>query len=395
MEPGRRTLVALTRPTNEHWIIPEIRVQDTTSSLRQQEQSLVIQAAIPPPPPHDPPREKTGNARRRPVTGERSSTQEYLSRCLLPSIVDTWLENFAIYHSTIAAAFGLGWLVYSRASRMDMQTWTASVMASQHCVSEEPPSVYCIGSSEDMKVTKRPDHSLHGSLTVETSQNYAIGSGEGEIPSPIEDASPIEITTPVDLTTPIEVTSPVEVTSPIEVTFPIGAMTSIAITSPIAITPRIEVVPSKQPQSNSESKTKDQAFATHALLRKHYKFLLPWVSKQPETPIEERSMSSAHSMSENRMADEFRRMSLSHFAELSTAVYCDVRRRDEQVSPASPQPPRPEPWTRNKQNESRMVLCRTVNEQYHRLVMALVLEQARRLAEIRIRIHRRNLVSQR
>jgi hypothetical protein len=119
---------------------------------------------------------------------------------------------------------------------------------------------------------------------------------------------------------------------------------------------------------------------------------VPWVSKQPETPVEEERTYSARSTSENRMADEFRRLSLSHFAELSTAVYCDVRRRDELASPASPQPPRPEPWMRNKQNESRMVLCRTVNAQYHRLVMAVVLEQARRLAEIRIRIHRRCLI---
>jgi hypothetical protein len=38
-----------------------------------------------------------------------------------------------------------------------------------------------------------------------------------------------------------------------------------------------------------------------------------------------------------------------------------------------------------------MVLCRTINEQYLRLVLALVLELARRIAEIRIRIRRQGV----
>jgi hypothetical protein len=39
-----------------------------------------------------------------------------------------------------------------------------------------------------------------------------------------------------------------------------------------------------------------------------------------------------------------------------------------------------------------MVLCRTINEQYLRLVLALVLELARRIAEIRIGVRRRGVI---
>lgn len=154
----------------------------------------------------------------------------------------------------------------------------------------------------------------------------------------------------------------------------------------------IEVTLSTHAPSSSESKVKDSTFVMHALLRKHYKYLLPWLSNQPETPVEEASVERLGRNADNETADQFRRLSLHNFAELSAVIYSEVRRREE-ILPESAQPSMQEPWTRNKQNEARMVLCRVVKKQYHRLVMAVVLEQARRLAEIRIRLYRRHAIA--
>jgi hypothetical protein len=119
---------------------------------------------------------------------------------------------------------------------------------------------------------------------------------------------------------------------------------------------------------------------SQALLQKHIAYLEPWVSKQPFPANEEPETA------ESRIEDELRRMSLPAFTDLSTAIYRDVRRREQESSPGSPNPPQTPAWDR--EHAPRMVLCRTINEQYLRLVLALVLELARRIAEIRIRIRR-------
>ena len=298
------------------------------------------QAQIPPPPPqHHPP---TQNMQRTTQpTLERGGMQSVAPTCLLPSIVNIWFGNFTAVRSTIATAFGLGWAVYTRAFRLDLQTWTSSIKALQPALNKELLSDYCVEGLGDCGGTDRSRPWLHASLTVETPTSYSFRDNNQDAPSPIEIETP------------------------------------------------------KLPPASCNSRSRDPAYTTHALLRKHFNYLLPWVSNLPETPFEDDSASTGgtDTTAENRMADEFRRMSTQHFTDLSTAIYRDVRRREQESSPESPQPPRWEPCMRNKQNESRMVLCRTINEQYHRLVMAVVLEQARRLADIRIRILRRDLVS--
>ena len=127
---------------------------------------------------------------------------------------------------------------------------------------------------------------------------------------------------------------------------------------------------------------------TQTLLQKHIAYLEPWVSKQPLLDLEKASKA------EGKIEHDFRRMSLPAFSDLSTAIYKDVRRREQESSPQSPNPPQTPGWDgRTKENEARMVLCRTINEQYLRLVLALVLELARRIAEIRIELRRQAVVA--
>ena len=179
---------------------------------------------------------------------------------------------------------------------MDVQTLTIGFVASQHCSGGDMPLAFCVEGPEDANAADRLDRSNPGCLTIETSQSCAMKRSEAQPPS----SNP-----------------------------------------PIVVSPRY-------PQTNPDGRFKEHAFATHALLRKHYKYLLPWVSQLPATPVEEANAKSARIASDFRMADEFRRMSMSGFTDLSTAVYCDVRRRDEQSSPASPQPYISEPWMRNR-----------------------------------------------
>jgi hypothetical protein len=129
-----------------------------------------------------------------------------------------------------------------------------------------------------------------------------------------------------------------------------------------------------------EIEKQDRKTKSQALLQKHIAYLEPWVSRQPFPANEEPEAA------ENRIEDELRRMSLPAFTDLSTAIYRDVRRREQESSPGSPNPPQTPGWDR--EHAPRMVLCRTINEQYLRLVLALVLELARRIAEIRIGIRR-------
>lgn len=209
------------------------------------------------------------------------------------------------------------------------------------------------------------------------------------------DSAPMMRQSPVchDLASSRELSIPDE-TQSMDRTPPAPASTegsSLQCSEPASPMP-IEMMSAKQPQLRTDTKIKDTAFITHALLRKHYKYLLPWLSNQPETPVEEEDPYGSSATSKNCMAGEFHAMSLRIFCDISTAIYDDVRRREEEILPESPQQ---EPWIRNKQNESRMVLCRTFNEHYVRLVTTVVLEQARRLAEIRIRLHRRYALAKR
>ena len=149
----------------------------------------------------------------------------------------------------------------------------------------------------------------------------------------------------------------------------------------------------KEPQPQLDHILKDPDLTTHALLRKHYKYLLPWLSNQPRPSADATNIES-EALSYKQMTEEFRQLSLSHFTELSWAIYHDVRRREQDaLLESTTGQPQVETWTRNKQNESRMVLCRILNEHFYRLITAVVLEQARRLSEIRIKIYRSGLLT--
>lgn len=148
-----------------------------------------------------------------------------------------------------------------------------------------------------------------------------------------------------------------------------------------------------QPHACPEHILKDPDLTTHALLRKHYKYLLPWVSSQPKPSANAENIES-EALSYQRMTEEFRQLSLSHFTDLSWAIYHDVRRREQDaLLELVTGQPQVETWTRNKQNESRMVLCRILNDHFYRVITAVVLEQARRLSEIRIRIYRSGILT--
>ena len=134
----------------------------------------------------------------------------------------------------------------------------------------------------------------------------------------------------------------------------------------------------------------DPAHAARELLQKHFNYLMPWVSSQPSDDDD-----PEETIADSTVTNELSRMSMQSFTELSTAIYRDVRRREQESSPESPYPPKWDQCIRNRQNDSRMVLCRTINEQFYRLVLALVLEQARRLVEIRIRLDRRAAMTKR
>ena len=133
-----------------------------------------------------------------------------------------------------------------------------------------------------------------------------------------------------------------------------------------------------------ENEKQDREAKSQPLLQKHIAYLEPWVSKQP-FPANEITEDS-----ESRLEDELRRMSLPAFTDLSTAIYRDVRRREQESSPGSPNPPQTPGWDR--EHAPRMVLCRTINAQYLRLVLALVLELARRITETRIAIKRATVI---
>ena len=253
----------------------------------------------------------------------------------VPPLTSPWLANLEALRSTLTTLFGLGWFLYSRTFKATMQTPTARSAA-----------VLRVSKRQDLpnssaKISMRPvstdksQRQPNRSLSIETPK-----SGSFEY---------LEQTT----------------------------------SSPAALETGSFV------QRRAVTRNKDPDILMHALLRRHYKYLLPWISTQPEPRMEDGDADGPDADSYKRMTDEFRQLSLPHFTDLSGAIYRDVRRRED-ASPDSPQQLKQELWMRNRQNEARMVLCRTVNEHLNRLVTVVVLEQARRLAEIRIKIHRRS-----
>lgn len=153
-----------------------------------------------------------------------------------------------------------------------------------------------------------------------------------------------------------------------------------------------ELKSSTESLSNSESDgaTARAVTSEQKLLQKHFDYLMPWISSQPSAENEDEAVS------ESKIAHDFHCMSMRHFTEMSTAIYRDVRRRESQPSPNDVHPR--VSWDqciRNAQNESRILLCRTINEQFNRLVLALVLEQSRRLTELKIRARRKAVAAER
>lgn len=145
--------------------------------------------------------------------------------------------------------------------------------------------------------------------------------------------------------------------------------------------------------SRPKGRSKHYDHAAHEKIRKHYDYILSWVSNKRDHLTGDDPVDDITIASDNHLSDEFRQMTLRDFTDLSCVIYQDVRLRENDGSPERPQPSKFEPWTRNQLNESRIVLCRAINEQFSRLVTALVLEQARRLAELRIRMQRHDLVT--
>lgn len=137
---------------------------------------------------------------------------------------------------------------------------------------------------------------------------------------------------------------------------------------------------SRQDSAIDRNEKPDGRAGIQTLLQKHMAYLEPWISKQPIFTKDEGNSP------ESKIESEMRRMSLAAFTDLSTAIYKDVRRRENESSPLSPNPPQTPGTPGHKENDARMVLCRTINEQYLRLVLALVLELARRIAGIRVEI---------
>lgn len=264
-----------------------------------------------------------------------TNTSDANQSCLLQSIMDNRASSMAVIQGSVLTAIGLGWAVYSRIFRFNLEAWVSK-----------------FGQFEPNQ-----DKDVLSDFTTE----------EVERPAPV-DQQP-------RLNTSVQRQKRVNIASP-----------STPQAAPIEV--KIIVTDDCKPQldENQDSKSKAQS-----LLEKHIAYLEPWVSKQPFSPNEECQTQS----SESRIDEELRRMSLPAFTDLSKAIYRDVRRREQETSPESPNPPQTPGWdgcVRNRENEARMVLCRTINEQYLRLVLALVLELARRIAEIRIGVRRRGVI---
>lgn len=315
MDSGRSTPVAMSRPSSRH-----------SANLEVNDGSMVANSR----PPEDSSQNQTlsGGGQRpeciRSTTWPSVNTGDLNERCILKSILQNRASSIAIIHGSVLTAIGLGWAVYSRIFRFNLESWSSKFGRPKPSESEEASSNFD---------------------TKEIEKNRSTS------PKPRLDTSAL-------------------------------ATEAIPTTPVILVQAKAENEASEEAQNASIDmldKNHDK-IETQALLQKHISYLEPWVSKQPlPFPSDEKP-----SDSESKIENDFRRMSLPAFADLSMAIYKDVRRREQESSPQSPNPPQTPGWERNKENEARMVLCRTINEQYLRLVLALVLELARRIAEIRI-----------
>lgn len=303
--------------------------KDATTHCQVQE-GKVCMTATPPPPPHcprHPPEARTTRG----IDTERASEQ------LSPSFSTMCTSNLAAFSFNISTTICLGWAVYSRVLRSDPAIRRGIETSRKHSRSN--------GAFSD-HVDKKP--SIHNAACEPQ----------------------------------------------IDISVPLPRL-------PSTTCPSTRTEKRSDPQiDDGDQRTKDAThkyqkrvtnLASHDVLRKHHEYLLPWVSSQSGSPVEDNFENS--NIIGNHMTDEFRQMSLRHFTDLSEAIYRDVRRREKDCSPERTPRLKSEPWTRNKHNESRMILCRTINEQFYHLVMALVLEQAQRLAQLRMKLHRYGLIS--
>ena len=341
MESGRATPEAMKRPTQRPQSVSELSLPaDRTSSARLEEQ---VSPPTPPesveqptsrPRPADGPRYYYGS-----TTPQSGQTEKLEQNCSRQDQFLTWVGNFAAVQGCVLTGFGLGWAISSRILRSNLEDWTTSI--------EVPKPTQDTNFLPDFSNVKDRDRNISNSLPrLNTSCNPRQND------------------------------------------------------SPVAREPTRNKMSYPRPESNDASKSNrssgthkpDDLLATQTLLRKHFDYLMPWISSQPADDDE---TSEEAISSDTKIDSELCCMSIEHFTDLSTAIYRDVRRREQQPSPGDTYPQKWDQCMRNRQNEARMVLCRTINEQFHRLVLALVLEQARRLAELRVRINRKALVASR
>lgn len=314
MESGRSTPVAMSRPSSRH-----------SANLEVNDGSMVANSR----PPEDTTQHRASSVGQRPeclrsTTWPSVNTENLSERGILKSVLQNRASSIAIIHGSVLTAIGLGWAVYSRIFRFNLESWISKFGRPKPSESEEAKSDF---------------------------DSKGIEEARSASPKPRLNTSAL-------------------------------ASEAVATTPVILVQAEAENEASEDAQDASLDmldKNHDE-IETQALLQKHISYLEPWVSKQPLPLLGDEKPSESGSKIEN----DFRRMSLPAFADLSTAIYRDVRRREQESSPQSPNPPQTPGWERNKENEARMVLCRTINEQYLRLVLALVLELARRIAEIRI-----------
>lgn len=341
MGPGRSTPVAMRRPASAPTSGSPGEGQAAAGRSNRQENSNNPEAdGLPTTTPHPPLQHSVRGSGPPGIRSNGSRVFLYPSSpTLFPSMIAACMSTLAAFSSTVAATVCLGWLVYSRPFRSDREDWKGEFISQK---------------------------SLTSSNTVSNTSEEALGSSKATFPA---NSRPLESLPAL----PIE-------------------SASVQCVEGEAKIP-MEIACKPPSTSRTTRRLRHHDHAMYEKLRKHYDYLLSWLSNQHEDFVKNDPIHDTAIGSDNTMDDEFRQMSLRHFTDLSSVIYQDVRRRENDGSPERPQPSTFEPWMRNKRNESRMVLCRTINEQFSRLVVALVLEQARRLAELRIKMQRRGLVT--
>ena len=334
MESGRSTPVAMSRPASRGLTTEDTVVADLARPPESRRTQQNYGALFP---------SLNGNERSRTEVFDFASFQSYRTSesnqsCMLQAILDNRTSSMAVIQGSVLTAIGLGWAVYSRIFRFNLESWISKFGQLESDANKDVLSDFTLKGTQQLPPV---DQQPRLDTSVQPKTNVNIASPSTPQATPLE----VKINRPDDCS------------------------------------------------STQSDETQDRKSKTQTLLEKHIAYLEPWVSKQPFSPNEERQ--TQPQSSESRIDDELRRMSISAFTDLSKAIYRDVRQREQESSPESPNPPQTPGWdgcVRNRENEARMVLCRTINEQYLRLVLALVLELARRIAEIRIGERRRGVV---